>query len=113
MSEQRAALLAAHDFHLLPFHGFVTASETKDYGWCCNLSPKFIFSRTPTDSTTMPLLVDLSHSNESILGLRQNKKHLHVSLRCDSSFVACETISVYPLPEPLLTFFGVVILAFW
>ena len=62
LSKQSAALLAAHDNFIMPFHGFATASATKDCRWCCNLSPKLIFSRTPADASTMPLLVDLSHS---------------------------------------------------
>ena len=62
--------------YLLPFHDFSTASVTKDCRWCCKSSPKLIFSSTPADSSTMPLLVDLSHSNESILGSRQ-KQNVH------------------------------------
>ena len=112
LSKQSAALLAAHDIFIMPFHGFAIASATKDCRWCCNLSPKLIFSWPLADSSTMPLLVDLSHSNESILGLRQNKNLFTVSICWDSSFVACQTISVYPLPAPSFSFCGVVILAF-
>ena len=69
------------------------------------MSPKLFFSRTPADSSTMSSLVDLSHSNESILGLRQNKNHVH-----GLQSAVINVLSPAKMPASFFTFFGVVIL---